>query len=46
MMYELFDNWYMVGWLLGAGFLLRCGASIYDGLISALRELRRCKKKP
>lgn len=33
---NLLDSWYMVGWLLGAGLLLRCGAWVFDGLLALI----------
>lgn len=41
---NLLSSWYMVGWLLGAGVLLRCGAWIFDGLNASITWL--FQKKP
>lgn len=38
-LYSLFNSWFMVGWLLGAGFMLRCGAWVFDALIPELKWL-------
>lgn len=43
---SLLDSWYIVGWLLGAGFVLRCGAATFDFVADGIKWLLSRRKKP
>lgn len=47
-LYPLLNSWFMVGWLLGAGCLLRIGGMVADKFVDSLRLLKMHlqKKKP
>lgn len=38
-LYSLLDSWYMVGWLLGAGCVLRCGAFVFEKAVETVHWL-------
>lgn len=43
-LYDFLGSWYMVVWLVGAGFYLRAGSLFFDHVYAGLKSL--FKKKP